>query len=154
MTTLPPSLYFPNLPDRQAVSGLANAYPGVWRCAWPVAVVWSGKRDSNSRPRPWQGRALPTELFPHFQTIGNCLSGNLPSPLIRINWSLDRDLTDFERGAHSNAIGRKVKHLRAIFLLFRLQYRHRLLQINHHGPQAQRGGKINQDIPYLQQPQG
>ena len=28
--------------------------------------IWSGKRDSNSRPRPWQGRALPTELFPHF----------------------------------------------------------------------------------------
>ena len=27
-------------------------------------VSWSGKRDSNSRPRPWQGRALPTELFP------------------------------------------------------------------------------------------
>ena len=26
--------------------------------------VLSGKRDSNSRPRPWQGRALPTELFP------------------------------------------------------------------------------------------
>ena len=25
---------------------------------------WSGKRGSNSRPRPWQGRALPTELFP------------------------------------------------------------------------------------------
>jgi hypothetical protein len=26
--------------------------------------VMSGKRDSNSRPRPWQGRALPTELLP------------------------------------------------------------------------------------------
>ena len=26
--------------------------------------IMSGKRDSNSRPRPWQGRALPTELFP------------------------------------------------------------------------------------------
>ena len=26
--------------------------------------IWSGKRDSNSRPRPWQGRALPAELFP------------------------------------------------------------------------------------------
>ena len=26
--------------------------------------LWSGKRDLNSRPRPWQGRALPTELFP------------------------------------------------------------------------------------------
>ena len=32
--------------------------------------IWSGKRDSNSRPQPWQGCALPTELFPHltFQT--------------------------------------------------------------------------------------
>ena len=29
------------------------------------AISTSGKRDSNSRPRPWQGRALPTELFPH-----------------------------------------------------------------------------------------
>ena len=29
-----------------------------------VSENWSGKRDSNSRPRPWQGRALPTELFP------------------------------------------------------------------------------------------
>ena len=26
--------------------------------------MWSGKRDSNSRPIPWQGIALPTELFP------------------------------------------------------------------------------------------
>src|SRR5690242_17767560 len=24
----------------------------------------SGKRDSNPRPQPWQGCALPTELFP------------------------------------------------------------------------------------------
>ena len=27
-------------------------------------LVLSGKRDSNSRPQPWQGCALPTELFP------------------------------------------------------------------------------------------
>ncbi len=33
--------------------------------------TWSGKRDSNSRPRPWQGRALPTELFP--QKMGRIL---------------------------------------------------------------------------------
>ncbi len=26
----------------------------------------SGKRDSNPRPQPWQGCALPTELFPHY----------------------------------------------------------------------------------------
>ena len=34
------------------------------------SAIWakkkSGKRDSNSRPRPWQGHALPTELFPQF----------------------------------------------------------------------------------------
>ena len=38
-----------------------------WRIAKPIKDFhqnWSGKRDSNSRPRPWQGRALPTELFP------------------------------------------------------------------------------------------
>ena len=30
----------------------------------PRLYVWSGKRDSNSRPQPWQGCALPAELFP------------------------------------------------------------------------------------------
>lgn len=31
--------------------------PERWR------FFWSGRRGSNSRPRPWQGRALPTELL-------------------------------------------------------------------------------------------
>ena len=26
-------------------------------------LEWSGRRDSNPRPRPWQGRALPAELL-------------------------------------------------------------------------------------------
>ena len=30
----------------------------------------SGKRDSNPRPQPWQGCALPTELFPQTQGTG------------------------------------------------------------------------------------
>ena len=29
----------------------------------------SGKRDSDPRPQPWQGCALPTELFPHLFTF-------------------------------------------------------------------------------------
>ena len=29
------------------------------------AFSWSERRDSNSRPRPWQGRALPAELLSH-----------------------------------------------------------------------------------------
>ena len=32
----------------------------------------SGKRDSNSRPRPWQGCALPAELFPHIISLSLC----------------------------------------------------------------------------------
>ena len=31
-------------------------------------LVWSGKRGSNSRPLPWQGSALSTELFPQLHT--------------------------------------------------------------------------------------
>jgi hypothetical protein len=31
---------------------------------FPFDAIWSGKRVSNSRPQPWQGCALPTELFP------------------------------------------------------------------------------------------
>ena len=36
--------------------------------SFPVFKMWSGIRDSNSRPIPWQGIALPTELIPqiHF----------------------------------------------------------------------------------------
>ena len=30
---------------------------------------WSGKGVSNSRPQPWQGCALPTELFPRRTTV-------------------------------------------------------------------------------------
>ena len=29
-----------------------------------IALSWSGKPGSNWRPQPWQGCALPTELFP------------------------------------------------------------------------------------------
>ncbi len=40
----------------------------VLRVSDDTFKFWSGKRDSNSRPRPWQGRALPTELFPQICT--------------------------------------------------------------------------------------
>src|SRR6186713_142078 len=42
-----------------------------------LSTNWSGKRDSNSRPRPWQGRALPTELFPRKLHI----FGDVPVPV-------------------------------------------------------------------------
>src|SRR5262245_65961065 len=43
-------------------------------CADFSGFVWSGRRDSNPRPRPWQGRALP--LAPPHRTIQN--AGEVP----------------------------------------------------------------------------
>ncbi len=45
-----------------------------------VPLKKSGKRDSNSRPRPWQGRALPTELLPrNLVKSGRRVSNPLPA---------------------------------------------------------------------------
>ena len=41
--------------------------PGLNCALQPSPGLWSGKRDSNSRPQPWQGCALPTELFPRLR---------------------------------------------------------------------------------------
>src|SRR3972149_7062665 len=38
----------------EMIEGKLNAFPRIW----------SGRRVSNSRPQPWQGCALPTELLP------------------------------------------------------------------------------------------
>ena len=42
-----------------------HSYDKTKRTTQRVVLLFSsGKRDSDPRPRPWQGRALPTELFP------------------------------------------------------------------------------------------
>ena len=38
-------------------------HPG-WSCDFDQVIYESGKRDLNPRHPPWQGGALPTELFP------------------------------------------------------------------------------------------
>src|SRR5438445_4816204 len=45
---------------------MANLDQGPSRGIMPLtcAATWSGRRDSNSRPSPWQGDALPTEPRP------------------------------------------------------------------------------------------
>ena len=45
---------------RSTTYGVTNAEPRK-------KGKWSGKRDSNSRLPPWQGGALPTELFPLYR---------------------------------------------------------------------------------------
>src|SRR5262249_26493277 len=59
---VPPSRVERNVSFLLETSGtLANQF--LKRLA-PKTRIWSGKRDSNQRPRAWKARALPTELFP------------------------------------------------------------------------------------------
>ncbi len=51
--------------NRYNQPNLVEGYIKMKKAAF-TAFSQSGRRDSNPRPRPWQGRALPTELLPHF----------------------------------------------------------------------------------------
>ena len=81
---------------RSAMQGIADTHAGTTMCHRHIVIVsrlpcssllptsfqknkrtsegmsfyfWSGRRGSNSLPRPWQGRALPDELRPQTQDI-------------------------------------------------------------------------------------
>ena len=55
----------------------------------PFLSIWSGRRGSNSRPQPWQGCALPTELLPRSQQ---------PRIIaIELTLSSNRDCFDWQR---------------------------------------------------------
>ena len=80
----------------------------------------SGKRDSNSRPQPWQGCALPTELFPHSYAI---VSKSLMISNVLLNCEC--------KGSAFNLIGKtftgKFSPSKSIFLQrypFRPSYKH------------------------------
>src|SRR5215470_16765215 len=64
MATLPPR----RVVDRSRLVGRKKS-----KCQGRAGALpernWSGKRVSNSRPQPWQGCALPTELFPRRTTL-------------------------------------------------------------------------------------
>ena len=53
--------------NRTAVNGFAIRCITTLLSRHPSRLLkaWSGRRVSNSRPQPWQGCALPTELLPH-----------------------------------------------------------------------------------------
>ena len=61
------------------------------RIDFSILLFLSGKRDSNSRPQPWQGCALPTELFPQntlakpirFGTANIGVKNNIPKFLMK-----------------------------------------------------------------------
>ena len=52
------------VPPLEPVNRLKNGWTWIKKRRRPAFL--SEKRDSNPRPPPWQGGALPTELFSHF----------------------------------------------------------------------------------------
>jgi hypothetical protein len=67
-------------------SRLAALVPGTSVATCYTTSAWSGRRGSNPRPRPWQGRALPSELRPlgafgQIRTDGLSLTKAALSPL-------------------------------------------------------------------------
>ena len=78
------------------------------------SLPWSGKRDSNSRPRPWQGRALPTELLPHY--VKDHLGASFPKASAKV--LLFFDMTKFfEEKIQKKCIFLLYSMLYGIFLL-------------------------------------
>src|SRR5258706_11779225 len=75
MTTLPPrrgarGLFQLRIASRRLSWAAENQKGKTAAARFPPWAFWSGKGGSNSRPQPWQGCALPTELFPHKKRTG------------------------------------------------------------------------------------
>ena len=91
--------------------------------AWLCRLNWSGKRDSNSRPPPWQGGALPLSYFRRYgaSAQNRTVDTRIFSPLLyqlsyRGKMATRMGLeptTSAVTGRHSNQLNH-----RAIFLLF------------------------------------
>src|SRR3546814_5156931 len=83
--------------------------------------IWSGKRDSNSRPRPWQGRALPTELFPRRKRNSTFTFGT-------VNWNSFPGAQNrhaarkYARPDHSVSSARSEEHTSELQSLMRISY--------------------------------
>ena len=78
-------------PVEAACSSLPAAFQKENTILTDGVSFWSGRRGSNSLPRPWQGRALPDELRPQ------------AAPLLRRLWCLrpgsNRRHADFQSAA-------------------------------------------------------
>ena len=71
-----------------------------------LRLLWSGRRDSNPRPPPWQGGALPTEPRPHApegHSKSRHWNSSLQRPplrsLVRRPWSQTRHRLGWRAGA-------------------------------------------------------
>ena len=89
-------------------------------CCFPAkqsfAGKWSGQRDSNSLPPPWQGGALPNELCPHIVCAGKwekTLLGFPRSNAPREPWCLRSESNQRHEDFQSSALPTELqRHIR------------------------------------------
>ena len=60
----------------------------------------SGKRDSDPRPQPWQGCALPTELFPQLFLLARSIPLNAGAKVLLFSELPNFSKTFFKENAH------------------------------------------------------
>ena len=115
-----------------------------------LPCMQSGKRDSNPRPQPWQGCALPTELFPRngrkVYPSGPVRATSVP----RCHRDLTRSAPTAETGpwngpGESGGEGDRTPDLvNAIHALSQLSYAPVILsRPDHLGAQARQHGKLS-----------
>ena len=94
----------------ERVMGIGPTLPAWKAGALPLSYTrggkWSGRRGSDSRPPPWQGGALPTELLPHghLPTAGRdkCGRRDLNSYALR-HWNLNPARLPFRHARKNQA---------------------------------------------------
>ena len=69
----------------------------AWCC---LQKNMSGKRDSDPRPQPWQGCALPTELFPQFFLLLRSVPLNASAKVLLFSELPNFSWTFFEKKMH------------------------------------------------------
>ena len=78
----------------------------------------SGKRDSDPRPRPWQGRALPTELFPPFILLQRSVPLNASAKVLLFSELPNFSAFFFTKNAHFAFFSWQNMHFLFSFSLF------------------------------------
>ena len=80
--------------------------------------ILSGKRDSNSRPRPWQGRALPTELFPQFFLLLRSIPLNASAKVLLFSELPNFSSIFLKKNVHFALFSEQNTHFKPYFAVF------------------------------------
>ena len=82
------------------------------------SIKMSGKRDSDPRPQPWQGCALPTELFPQFFLLLRSVPLNASAKVLLFSELPNFSSFFFEKNVHFAHFEGKNTHFKPYLTTF------------------------------------